>query len=174
MEQVEFTPSSQKDEEAILKYFAKNLETGNYTLSVEATDKTGNESSEIGYSINFEVIRESSISNFYPYPNPASSSVQFVYTLTGDQVPDYIKIQIMTVSGKIVREITQNELGYIQIGNNISDFAWDCTDQYGDRLANGVYLYKVKARINGEDMEIRETSGDHFFSNGFGKLYLVN
>ena len=57
MEQVEFTPSSQKDEEAILKYFAKNLETGNYTLSVEATDKTGNESSEIGYSINFEVIR---------------------------------------------------------------------------------------------------------------------
>lgn len=174
MDQVEFIPSSQKDEEAILKYFAKNLETGNYTLSVEATDKTGNESSEIGYSINFEVIRESSISNFYPYPNPASSSVQFVYTLTGDQVPDYIKIQIMTVSGKIVREITQNELGYIQIGNNISDFAWDCTDQYGDRLANGVYLYKVKARINGEDMEIRETSGDHFFSNGFGKLYLVN
>jgi flagellar hook assembly protein FlgD len=79
----------------------------------------------------------------------------------------------MTVSGKIVREITQNELGFIQIGNNVSDFSWDCTDQYGDRLANGVYLYKVKARLNGKDMEIRETSGDHFFSNGFGKLYLV-
>ena len=173
MEQVEFTPSTQKDEEAILKYSARNLETGSYTLSVEATDKTGNESSEMGYSINFEVIREASITNFYPYPNPASSSVQFVYTLTGDQVPDYIKIQIMTVSGKIVREITQNELGYIQIGNNISDFAWDCTDRYGDRLANGVYLYKVKARLNGKDMEIRKTSGDHFFSNGFGKLYLV-
>jgi hypothetical protein len=173
MEQVRFTPSSQKDEEAILRYSAQNLETGDYTLNVKATDKTGNKSSEMGYSINFEVIREASITNFYPYPNPASSSVQFVYTLTGDQVPDYIKIQIMTVSGKIVREITQNELGFIQIGNNVSDFSWDCTDQYGDRLANGVYLYKVKARLNGKDMEIRETSGDHFFSNGFGKLYLV-
>ena len=174
MSQVEFIPSSKKNEEAILRYTARNLESGNYMLNVKATDHTGNKSSELGYTINFEVIREASITNFYPYPNPASSSVQFVYTLTGEQIPDYIKIQIMTVSGKIVREITQNELGLIQIGNNISDFTWDCTDQYGDRLANGVYLYKVKAQLNGKDLKIRESSGDHFFSNGFGKLYLVN
>lgn len=174
MDKVEFIPSSKKNVEAILRYSAQNLESGSYMLNVKATDNSGNKSSELGYTINFEVIREASITNFYPYPNPASNSVKFVYTLTGEQIPDYIKIQIMTVSGKIVREITQHELGLIQIGNNISDFAWDCTDQFGDRLANGVYLYKVKARLNGKDMEIRETSGDHFFSNGFGKLYLIN
>jgi len=52
-----------------------------------------------------------------------------VFTLTGMDIPDEIKIQIMTISGRIVREITQDELGPIKIGNNISDFAWDGRDE---------------------------------------------
>ena len=125
------------------------------------------------YNINFKVVRESSLSNIYPYPNPFTTSMKFVYTLTGDQVPDYLKIQILTVTGNIVREITKEELGQIKIGNNISDFTWDGTDQYGDQLANGVYLYKVVAKINGEDIDHYETDGDKFFQEGIGKIYLM-
>ena len=80
----------------------------------------------------------------------------------------------MTVSGRVVREITQAELGAIRIGNNVSDFTWDGTDEYGDKLANGVYLYKVTVKINGEDIKHRETQGDAvFFNKGFGKIYLM-
>jgi flagellar hook assembly protein FlgD len=53
------------------------------------------------------------------------------------------------VSGKVVREITQDELGPIRIGNNVSSYAWEGTDEFGDKLANGVYLYRVITKING-------------------------
>jgi flagellar hook assembly protein FlgD len=64
-------------------------------------------------------------------------------------------------------------LGSIRIGNNISEFTWYGTDEYGDPLANGVYLYRVVAKINGEDITHRETAGDKFFNQGYGKIYLA-
>ncbi|MDA8886796.1 hypothetical protein N9I68_04385, partial [Bacteroidia bacterium] len=140
---------------------------------VKVRDASGNLSSDNGYQINFKVIREASISNIYPYPNPFTTQMKFVYTLTGSQIPDYMKIQILTVTGKVIREITKDELGLVYIGNNISEFTWDGTDEFGDPLANGVYLYKVTAKINGEQLAIMETAGDQFFNDGFGKIYLA-
>jgi len=118
-------------------------------------------------------VNESQISNFFTYPNPFSSSTRFVFTLTGAVIPEFIKIQIMTVSGKIVREITQDELGLIRIGNNISDFAWDGTDEFGEKLANGVYLYRVFISSNGNNIPRRPTMADKAFKKGFGKIYLL-
>ena len=99
--------------------------------------------------------------------------MRFVFTLTGSEVPDQIKIQIMTITGRVVREILHDELGPIRIGNNVSTFAWDGTDEFGDRLANGVYLYKVHLRMSGRKVEQRATAADHTFKNGFGKIYLL-
>jgi hypothetical protein len=170
---VVFTPASKPQEEATLTYNTNELPSGEYFLKVKVRDASGNLSSDNGYQINFKVIRESSISNIYPYPNPFSTQMKFVYTLTGSEVPDYMKIQILTVTGKVVREISQYELGSIRIGNNISEFTWYGTDEYGDPLANGVYLYRVVAKINGEDITHRETAGDKFFNQGYGKIYLA-
>ena len=47
------------------------------------------------------------------YPNPFSTSTKFVFTLTGSEIPDVFTIQIMTISGKVVREITK-EIKIIQ------------------------------------------------------------
>ena len=156
-----------------VEYQPQQLEDGLYTLLVQATDASGNASGVEPYKIRFEVINESSITNFYPYPNPFSTNTRFVFTLTGNEIPDQIKIQIMTVTGKIVREITQDELGMIRVGNNISDFAWDGRDEYGDQLANGVYLYRVVMGGNAADIKKRETAADKAFKKGFGKLYLL-
>ncbi|EAZ80872.1 putative type IX secretion system sortase PorU2 [Algoriphagus machipongonensis] len=143
------------------------LEDGMYTLRVANAD------SEEPYEISFEVINESQITNFYPYPNPFSTSVRFVFTVTGAEVPDEIKIQIMTVTGKVVREILQNELGPLRIGNNITEYAWDGKDEFGDQLANGVYIYRVLVRKDGQFMEHRPTAGDKAFKKGYGKMYLL-
>jgi hypothetical protein len=143
------------------------LEDGIYTLMIS------NEDSPEPYQITFEVVNESQITNFYPYPNPFSTSVRFVFTVTGSEVPDEIKIQIMTVTGKVVREILQNELGPIRIGNNLTDYAWDGKDEFGDQLANGVYIYRVLVRKNGQFMEHRPTAGDKAFKKGYGKMYLL-
>ena len=145
---------------------------GKYQLRVQASDRTDNNSGDIDYTIGFEVINKSTITNIVNYPNPFTTSTRFVFTLTGSEIPEMFKIQIMTITGKVVREIHKDELGPIHIGRNISDFAWDGTDTYGDRLANGVYLYHVITKINSQDVEHRDTSADSFFKKGFGKMYL--
>ncbi|WP_228527778.1 putative type IX secretion system sortase PorU2 [Pararhodonellum marinum] len=162
-----------EDDDFKVEYQPGPLEDGLYTLRINATDASGNPAGEKPYEVNFEVVNESQITNFYPYPNPFSSSVRFVFTVTGSEVPDQIKIQIMTVTGKVVREIFQDELGPLRIGNNISEYAWDGKDEYGDQLANGVYIYRVLVRKNGQFMEHRATAGDKAFRKGYGKMYLL-
>lgn len=146
---------------------------GKYRLAVQGSDRSGNLSGDLDYKIDFEVINGSSITHMMNYPNPFSTSTQFVFTLTGTEVPEDIIIQIMTVTGRVVREITEDELGPIQIGRNITKYAWDGRDEFGDQLANGVYLYTVKAKINGEDIEHRDSGADKYFKKNFGKMYLL-
>ncbi len=165
--------SATKDKPFEITYEPGKLENGVYTLSIQVEDASGNSAGVEPYEINFEVINEATVTNFYPYPNPFSTSVRFVFTLTGSEVPDGILIRIMTVSGRVVRTITQDEIGTIHIGNNQTDFAWNGRDEYGDQLANGVYLYKVILEINGKRVDLRSSAGDKGFKNGYGKLYLL-
>lgn len=146
---------------------------GKYSLIVQGTDRSGNISGDIEYRVSFEIVRESSITYLMNYPNPFSTNTRFVFTLTGTEAPEEMIIQIMTVTGRVVREITEDEIGPISIGRNISEYAWDGTDEFGDPLANGVYLYRVKAKINGEDIKHRETDADSHFKKEFGKMYLM-
>lgn len=160
-----------KDNMFRLEYRPEKLENGNYRLAVQGSDVKGNESGSQSYQVDFKVLDQNSISNFYPYPNPFSTSCQWVFTLTGN-IPEDFKVQIMTVTGKVVREITKAELGPLRIGNNISSYRWNATDEFGDRLANGVYLYRVVMKESGAYIH-RSTEGDFTFTKGFGKLYII-
>lgn len=169
---VQWTPAtSEEDFKAV--FTPERLEDGLYGFRVLANDASGNSSGLKPYEITFEVVNESTITNFYPYPNPFSSSTRFVFTLTGSEFPEDIKIQILTVTGRVVKEIFMDELGPLNIGNNKTDYAWDGKDNYGDQLANGVYLYRVLIKNPGENFQHRETSADRGFKNGFGKMYLL-
>ena len=82
----------------------------------------------------------------------------------------------MTITGRIVREITKYELGPIHIGRNITEFKWDGTDQYGSKLANGVYLYRVVTNLNGHSLDKYTSDADKtdkYFNRGYGKMYLM-
>ena len=128
------------------------------------------------YRIAFTVITKAMISNMLNYPNPFSTSTAFVFTITGSEIPQNMKVQILTVTGKIVREVTKDELGPLHIGRNITEFKWDGTDQFGQKLANGVYLYRFVTTLNGQRMEKYKAKGDNtdmFFNNGYGKMYLM-
>jgi hypothetical protein len=153
-----------------------NPEGDDYELLVTAKDASGNKSGDMGYRVGFRIISKPMISNLLNYPNPFSTSTAFVFTITGSDIPQNIRIQILTVTGKIVREITMNELGPLHIGRNITDFKWDGTDQYGDKLGNGVYLYRVITSLNGRPMDKYKADGDNtdkYFNNGYGKMYLM-
>lgn len=152
------------------------LTDGTYELQVAAKDQKGNEAGILEYRVAFQVINKPMISNMLNYPNPFTTSTAFVFTLTGSEVPQNIRIQILTITGKIVKEITKAELGPIKIGRNITEYKWDGTDQYGQKLANGVYLYRVITNLNGKSLEKYQPNGDNtdrFFNNGYGKMYLM-
>jgi hypothetical protein len=147
-----------------------------YTLIVTGNDKSGNASGTIHYQVSFKIITKAMISNMLNYPNPFTTSTAFVFTITGSDVPQNIKIQILTVTGKIVREITKDELGPLHVGRNITEFKWDGTDMYHQRLANGVYLYHVVTNLNGKALDKYQAQGDNtdqFFNKGYGKMYLM-
>ena len=156
-----------------VQFQPETLPDGEYMLQVNASDASGNYAGVGPYEITFEVVSESTITHFYPYPNPFSTSTRFVFTLTGSEIPDQIKIQIFTVSGKLVREITQDEIGPIRIGNNITEYAWDGRDEFGDILANGTYIYRVQVKANGQDLGHRGTGKDKAFNKDFGKIVII-
>ncbi|MCX2740147.1 C25 family cysteine peptidase [Pontibacter anaerobius] len=171
-QEVVYTPATEANDFK-LEYKPGKLEDGKYTLQVRAKDAAGKESGVSPYRIGFEVVSESSISNFYPFPNPFSTKTNFIFTITGSTIPEHMKIQILTITGKVVKEIMKEELGPLRIGNNKTEYAWDGTDMYGDKLANGVYLYRVVMSKAEEDMKHRNTFGDGTFKNGYGKLYIL-
>ncbi len=167
-------PSNQGENKARVEFTPTFLNDGIYELVVKGKDKIGNQSGTIDYKIAFTVITKSSITSVLNYPNPFSTQTQFVFTLTGNQVPEQFKIQIYNMSGKVVREISKAEIGHIHIGRNITEFRWKGDDQYGDLLGNGVYLYRVVTRLNGQEMDKAENdAASKWTDKGFGKLYIM-
>lgn len=181
---VKFYPATSAYNLARAEYNPKNLPDGIYTLKVQSNDANGTDAGVTEYLINFTVINQASATNFYPYPNPFTTSMRFVFTLTGNEVPDYINVRIMTIQGKVVKELNKEDLGDIHIGNNITDVVWDGTDEFGDRLSNGVYLYVVTIRSNGQEVtqiESDNVSNDlnadkgnnNLFKHSTGKIVLL-
>ncbi len=177
--EITFEPATSVDNnEAILRFNHFFDEEGEYQLIVQATDITGNLSGENDYKISFKIILKEQISNVYNYPNPFTTKTKFLFDLTGVEMPESIVIKIMTLSGKIVRELTNVDLGEFKFGKNISKNAWDGTDEFGRKLANGVYLYKVTAvNAAGKEFELMKREGendDKYFKKGFGKLVILD
>ncbi|MEI6816162.1 MAG: C25 family cysteine peptidase [Bacteroidota bacterium] len=168
-----WTPAKMPDNSFKIIYTPIFAQDGIYTLNVQAIDKSHNYSGKMDYSINFEIINHESISEVLNYPNPFTTSTHFVFTLTGSEIPTYFKVQIMTITGHVVREIMLDELGPIHIGRNITQYAWNGTDQYGDRLANGVYFYRIVTRLHGDMIDKLASGADNYISHGFGKMYLM-
>lgn len=179
---LKFTPATDGLDNTASVDFTPFLTTdGQYQLIVTGKDESGNPAGSTSYTVSFQVYNKPMISNLFNYPNPFTTSTAFVFTVTGSQVPQNIRIQILTITGKIVREITKDELGPLHIGRNITEYKWDGTDQYGQKLANGVYLYRVITNLNGKSLDKFptmsndgfETNTDQYFNKGYGKMYLM-
>ena len=173
---LQFTPASGAENVATVNFRPYLGEDGAYELLITAKDQSGNTAGGMQYRVAFQVINKPMISNLLNYPNPFTTSTAFVFTLTGSEVPQNLRIQIMTITGKIVKEITKNELGAIKIGRNITEYKWDGTDQFGQKLANGVYLYRVITNLNGKSLDKYTAPGDNtdkYFNKGYGKMYLM-
>ncbi|MEE8341548.1 MAG: type IX secretion system sortase PorU [Candidatus Neomarinimicrobiota bacterium] len=105
-------------------------------MSVKAWDSANNPAeTEIKlYRIAKSELKLFNVTNF---PNPFAKSTQFTFELS--QAAD-VNIDIFTLGG---RKIMQINSIYFSAGFHTID--WNGEDAYGDKLANGVYLYRLKA-----------------------------
>lgn len=82
------------------------------------------------------------IQNPLAFPNPFEDDLgtHFSFTLESASATD-VRIRVYTVSGRMLYERRESGLapGYHQI-------AWDGRDAEGDKLANGIYVYRITAR----------------------------
>jgi hypothetical protein len=177
---LKFTPSSNppggNNNTAVINFKPLLRMDGEYELLITAKDRSDNASGATDFSVLFQVVNQSMITNLLNYPNPFTTSTAFVFTLTGSELPTYMRIQILTITGKIVKEISMAELGPLRIGNNITEYKWDGRDQYGQLLANGVYLYRVITDIKGKKIDKLNAGSyntDQYFKAGYGKMYLM-
>lgn len=121
--------------------YSPRLSLGGHLLTVRAYDSFGNQTT---FRRSFRVADDnSSLEMVYNYPNPTAGGTHFTFQLPE---PADVTIRVFTVAGRLIRTIEAPGLGagYRQV-------FWDCRDQAGDQLANGVYLYKVTMRGAGRD-----------------------
>ena len=125
-----------------IRYNFSELEPGEHVLTVKVWD-VNNNSSEA--SINFVVKQkqEMNLDHVLNYPNPFTTRTEFFFE--HNQVCSALEaqVQIFTVSGRLVRTI--NELVHTE-GFRSAGIAWDGRDEFGDQLAKGVYVYRIKVK----------------------------
>ncbi|MEM6718025.1 MAG: type IX secretion system sortase PorU [Bacteroidota bacterium] len=132
----------------IVKFPLRDLEEGQHTLSLRAWDVYNNSTTT---EIQFTVFNESNsltITNVLNYPNPFVSYTEFWFNHNSSSELD-IMVQIFTISGKVVRTL----IGKTNAGASSKDFSslsrdiiWDGKDDFGDKLAKGVYVYKITVK----------------------------
>ncbi len=125
-----------------LRYPYKNLSEGKHTLSLKVWDVYNNSSMA---TTEFVVSQsgEMALEHVLNYPNPFTTKTQFFFEHNQCCQLLNVQLQIFTISGKMVKNISK----YIQAeGYRLDPIEWDGRDDFGDRIARGVYIYRLKVK----------------------------
>lgn len=134
-----------------IRFPFRNLTKGLHTITFKAWDVYNN---FVTSEIQFLVVDEDNVSltNVLNYPNPFVSYTQFWFTHNKPFETLEVQVQIMTITGKIVKTINQSVLteGFLS-----REITWDGRDDFGDKIGKGVYIYKltVKSTVTNKKSE---------------------
>jgi hypothetical protein len=134
-----------------IRFPFRNLSVGLHTITLKAWDVYNN---FISAEIQFVVVGDETmtLTNVLNYPNPFVNYTQFWFTHNRPYETLNVQVQIMTITGKVVKTINQSTLteGFLS-----REITWDGKDDFGDKIGKGVYIYKltVKSSLTGEYSE---------------------
>lgn len=122
-----------------------------YTLGLEPSDNTAkleftcydNCKNQAIKALNINVFsgEEFCLSNVYNFPNPFKEVTYFTFNLSHRSI---ITLTVFTITGKtIYKKEVFCDFGFNRI-------VWNGRDADGDKLANGIYFYKIKAHASDE------------------------
>jgi len=144
----------------VVRFPLSDLTPGLHRIKVKAFDVLNNTSEAV---LEFYVLGDEDleIKRLLNYPNPFTTSTNFIFEHTLPNTNLSIVINIYTVTGKLVKSIVSEKLS---TGFRIDDISWDGKDDYGNQLARGIYLYQVK--LNAKDLGVT-------INSDFEKLLLL-
>ncbi len=125
-------------------YGLSDLEDGPHHLSVKAWDILNN-STEVFTEFVVASADKPILTHVLNWPNPFTTNTEFWFEHNQPCCDLDVMIEVFTISGKIVKTIIET---VTFTGYRAGPITWDGLDDYGDRLARGVYIYKVSIRNN--------------------------
>lgn len=125
-----------------VRYELGNLSAGPHTLRFKAWDVYNNSSEEF---IEFTVMDadDFKLEHVLNYPNPFTTATEFMFEHNQSCNVMDVRIQVFTVSGKLVKTINER---VDSKGFRVAGIMWDGLDDYGDRMGRGTYVYRLEAR----------------------------
>lgn len=127
-----------------IRYPYKDLSEGKHTLSLKVWDVYNNSSLA---STEFVVSQSPTLAldHVLNYPNPFTTKTQFFFEHNQCCQLLNIQLQVFTISGKLVKNINK----FVQAEGYRSDpIEWDGRDDFGDKIARGVYIYRLKVKTS--------------------------
>lgn len=121
----------------------RNLAPGMHTIVFKAWDVYNN---LITTEIQFNAICSNEglvLERVLNYPNPFVNYTEFWFHHNMPFETLEVQVQILTVSGKIVKSINQN---VVTDGFLCREIKWDGKDDFGDKIGKGTYIYQLKVK----------------------------
>jgi len=125
-----------------IRYQMPNISSGKHTITLKVWDVNNNLTQE---TIEFVVQEkeELTLAHVLNYPNPFTTNTEFYFEHNRCCTDLEVQIQIFTISGRLVKTINR----WIYTPSFRSEgIHWDGKDDFGDSLARGVYVYRLKIR----------------------------
>ncbi len=126
--------------EWLLRYETGIRANAAYDIRIDATDMTEQNTTFVFHAIGDSVAIPLALREVANHPNPFGGETSIIYTIDNEAAVEDVTISIYTVGGRLIR-VLEGERGI-----NYNQVRWDGTDQQGDQVANGVYLYVVDVR----------------------------
>lgn len=120
----------------------EGLADGKHTAELKVWDAFNNSSkADVDFYVNGS--KDVVLEHVYNYPNPFTTKTSFMFEHNRACVPMNVQVQILTVTGKLIKTISQN---ITCDGFRYDKIEWDGRDDYGDKIGRGVYIYRLRVR----------------------------
>lgn len=125
-----------------VRYQFQNLSPGAHSLSFKVWDVNNNSSTaQIDFTV--QTKEEPVLEHVLNYPNPFTTRTEFMFEHNQSCSSLDVQIQVFTVSGRLVKTIATE---VPTSGFRVAGLFWDGRDDFGDELARGTYLYRLRVQ----------------------------
>lgn len=135
-------------------YPFRNLAPGPHQLTFKVWDINNNSTTE---TLNFIVKDESNqnliVNKLLNWPNPFTNKTYVQFEHNCDDLLD-VNVQIYTITGKLVKTISTAvtaEPFFQGFRTPKTAIEWDGTDDFGDAVGKGTYIFKIFAKSQNQD-----------------------